>query len=228
MAHRNPTFEQSAAELKRQIELERDAKPFLVLRLPAGEQVLVPLAGRERVSIGRDASVDVSLDGDEQVSRVHAELELVAGSWVVRDDGLSTNGTFVNDDRVGSRRRLTDRDVILIGGTGVLFRDPVLAERPSETVAAPSEVSAQPLTDAQRKVLVELCRPYGGGAQFATPATNREIGERVFLSVDAVKGHLRVLFERYGLSDLPQNEKRVRLAEQALRSGAIRISDLEG
>ena len=228
MAHRNPTFEQSATELKRQIELEREAEPFLVLRPPAGEQVLVPLAGRERVSIGRDAGVDVPLDGDEQVSRVHAELELVAGSWVVRDDGLSTNGTFVNDDRVGSRRRLADRDLILIGGTGVLFRDPALAERPSETVAAPSEVSAQPLTDAQRKVLIELCRPYAAGGQFATPATNREIGERVFLSVDAVKGHLRVLFERYGLSDLPQNEKRVRLAERALRTGSIRIGDLEG
>ena len=226
MAHRNPTFEQSAPELKRQIELEHDAEPFLVLRQPAGAQVLIPLAGRERVSIGRDAGVDVSLD-DEQVSRVHAELELVAGSWVVRDDGLSTNGTFVNDDRVSSRRRLVDRDLILIGGTGVLFRDPALARRPSETVAAPSEVSAQPLTAAQRKVLIELCRPYGAGDQFATPATNREIGERVFLSVDAVKGHLRILFERYGLSDLPQNEKRVRLAEQALRSGAIRIGDLE-
>lgn len=228
MAHRNPTFEQSAAELKRQIELERDSEPFLVLRLPVGEQVLIPLAGRERVSIGRDAEVDVSLDGDDQVSRVHAELELVAGSWVVRDDGLSTNGTFVNDDRVGSRRRLADRDLILIGGTGVLFRDPALAARPSETVAAPSEVSALPLTEAQRRVLVELCRPYGAGGQFATPATNREIGERVFLSVDAVKGHLRILFERYGLSDLPQNEKRVRLAEQALRSGAIRVGDLDG
>ena len=77
-------------------------------------------------------------------------------------------------------------------------------------------------------MLIELCRPYGTGDQFATPATNREIGERVFLSVDAVKGHLRVLFDRYGLSALPQNEKRVRLAEQALRSGAIRIGDLEG
>ena len=75
-------------------------------------------------------------------------------------------------------------------------------------------------------MLIELCRPYGTGDQFATPATRREIGERVFLSVDAVKGHLRVLFDRYGLV-LP-NEKRVRLAEQALRSGAIRIGDLEG
>ncbi len=58
------------------------------------------------------------------------------------------------------------------------------------------------------------------------PATNKEIAERVFLSVDAVKGHLRVLFDRFGLADLPQNEKRARLTEAALRSGAVRISDL--
>jgi pSer/pThr/pTyr-binding forkhead associated (FHA) protein len=228
MAHANPTFEQSVAELKRQIEQERENEPFLVLRVPEGEQLLVPLGGRERVTIGREGGVDVAIAGDDQVSRVHAELELIGGAWVVRDDGLSRNGTFVNGERVGSRRRLADRDVITIGGTGILFRDPVAAERPEATVGAPSAVAMQPLTDAQRRVLIELCRPYGTGDQFATPATNREIGERVFLSVDAVKGHLRVLFDRYGLGDLPQNEKRVRLAEQALRSGAIRISDLEG
>ncbi len=44
MAHLNPTFEQSVAELKRQIEQERENEPFLILRVPAGEQILVPLA----------------------------------------------------------------------------------------------------------------------------------------------------------------------------------------
>lgn len=227
MAHSNPTFDQSAAELKRQIEQERENAPFLILRVPAGEQIVVPLGGRERVTVGREGNVDVAIEGDGQVSRVHAELELVGGSWVVRDDGLSRNGTFVNGERVTSRRRLAERDLITVGGTGILFRDPVAAGRPDATVGAPSAPATQPLTEAQRRVLVELCRPYGTGDRFATPATNREIGERVFLSVDAVKGHLRVLFDRYGLSDLPQNEKRVRLAEQALRSGAIRIGDLE-
>lgn len=226
MPHLNPTYGQAATELQSQIGLEREGDPFLVLRLDSGEQLLVPLVGRERLTIGRDASVDVSLDDDEQVSRLHAELERVAGSWLVVDDGLSTNGTFVNDERVGSRRRLGDRDLIRIGDTGVLFRDPTMTERPGETVAAVGTTAAQSLTDTQRKVLVELCRPYGTGEQFATPATNREIAERVFLSVDAVKGHLRVLFERFDLAALPQNEKRARLAEQALRSGAVRASDL--
>ena len=226
MAELNPTYQQSATELQKQIELEREGAPFLVHRGDDGEQRHSSLADRERLTIGRDDSVDVSLADDEQVSRVHAELELIGGSWVVVDDGLSTNGTFVNDERVGSRRRLADRDLIRIGDTGLLFRDPMAGERPPGTVAAVGTTAAQELTDTQRRVLVELCRPYGTGEKFATPATNKEIAESVFLSVDAVKGHLRVLFDRFDLAELPQNEKRARLAEQALRSGAVRASDL--
>lgn len=227
MAHPNPTFGQSAVELKGQIEIERGGQPFLVLREEAGAQHLVPLGDRERLTIGREADVDVSLDGDEEVSRLHAVMERIGGAWVVVDDGLSTNGTFVNDERVGSRRRLVDRDLIRIGGTGILFRDPASAERSSQTVAAVGTAAARSLTDTQRSVLVALCRPYASGDAFATPATNREIAASVFLSVDAVKGHLRVLFERFGLAELPQNEKRARLAEQALRSGAVRTSELD-
>ncbi len=226
MPELNPTYQQSASELQRQIELERLGDPFLVHRSDDGTQHLSTLSGREGLTIGRDETVDVSLTDDDQVSRVHAELELIGGAWVVVDDGLSTNGTFVNDERVGSRRRLSDRDLIRVGDTGILFRDPAAAEQPAGTVAAVGTTAVQNLTDTQRKVLVELCRPYGTGDGFTTPATNKEIAERVFLSVDAVKGHLRVLFDRFGLADLPQNEKRARLAEQALRSGAVRASDL--
>jgi pSer/pThr/pTyr-binding forkhead associated (FHA) protein len=222
----NPTYGQSASELKRQIELERDGAPFLVHRPAGEEQELVSLGGRERVTIGRDEGADLALADDPEVSRLHAELVLIGGAWVVVDDGLSTNGTFVGDERVGSRRRLADRDLIRIGGTGILFRDPASAEGPGPTVAAGGTSAARELTDPQRRVLVELCRPFASGDRFAVPATNREIAERVFLSVDAVKGHLRILFDRFGLSELPQNEKRARLAEAALRSGAVRVGDL--
>jgi DNA-binding NarL/FixJ family response regulator len=72
----------------------------------------------------------------------------------------------------------------------------------------------------QRRVLVALCRPVQE-REAATPATNREIADEVFLSVDAVKAHLRVLFERFGLGGLPQNEKRARLAASVLVSGVL-------
>ena len=48
----------------------------------------------------------------------------------------------------------------------------------------------------------------------------------MFLSVDSVKGHLRALFEKFGIGDLPQNQKRVRLVELALRQGVISVRDL--
>jgi hypothetical protein len=47
----------------------------------------------------------------------------------------------------------------------------------------------------------------------------------VFLSVDAVKAHLRVLFERFGLDQLPQNEKRARLAATVLAAGILAPRD---
>ena len=37
---------------------------------------------------------------------------------------------------------------------------------------------------------------------------------------------MRTLFEKFGVGDLPQNQKRVRLVELALRSGAISLRDL--
>jgi len=94
-----------------------------------------------------------------------------------------------------------------------------------ETVAA-SELAVVPLTEMQRRVLISLCRPYRDGA-YATPATNREIAGELFLSVDAVKLHLRAMFAKFGLGELAQNQKRAALAEQALRSGAITHRDLE-
>jgi len=75
-------------------------------------------------------------------------------------------------------------------------------------------------------VLVALCRPYRDGGAYARPAPNRQIAEEVFLSVDAVKGHLRTLFARFGLEQLPQNEKRLRLVERALESGAVSRHEL--
>ena len=76
----------------------------------------------------------------------------------------------------------------------------------------------------QRKVLIALFRPVHE-SDSAIPATNRQIAEDVYLTIDAVKAHLRVLFERYGLSQLPQNEKRTRLVAAVLDSGALAPRD---
>ena len=72
----------------------------------------------------------------------------------------------------------------------------------------------------ERKVLIALCRPVLESSS-ATPATNPQIAAEVFISVDAVKAHLGVLFERFGLEDLRQHEKRIRLVAIVLSSGIL-------
>jgi DNA-binding NarL/FixJ family response regulator len=75
-------------------------------------------------------------------------------------------------------------------------------------------------------VLVALCRPLTR-SDSAAPATNEQISSELFLSLSAVKGHLRVLYSRFGLDEAPQNQKRLLLAERALQSMAVRPTDFE-
>jgi hypothetical protein len=77
------------------------------------------------------------------------------------------------------------------------------------------------LTDTQLGILAALCRPIAAGNNYATPATNQEIAEEVFLSVDAVKGHLRTLYRKFGIEDLPHNQKRARLVELAIEGDYV-------
>ena len=107
----------------------------------------------------------------------------------------------------------------------MVFRDPRARQAKSTEVAAQPGTRPE-LTPAQRRVLVALCRPYAGSAEFARPATNQQIANELFLSIPAVKTHLRTLFERFGLGDLPQNEKRARLVQVALNSGTVTSADL--
>jgi pSer/pThr/pTyr-binding forkhead associated (FHA) protein len=219
---------ETARELKARIEAERRGAPFLVYRDAEGQQLIRELeGGRNRLTVGRSGGAELSLDFDPEVSRVHAELERLGDDWTIADDGLSRNGTFVNAERVVGRRRLRDGDALRFGDTLVLFRSPAQASG-EETVPASDRPDVSRVTDAQRRVLVALCRPFREGSEFASPATNKQVADEVFLSVDAVKANLRALFETFEVSDLPQNQKRIRLAELALRSGVISPRDLEG
>ncbi len=214
----------SPAELRERIAAERDETPFLLYRDESGAQRIRTLDGAP-ITVGRRGSNDVCLEWDDQVSRLHAQLERVGDDWTVVDDGLSHNGTFVNGERVSGRRRLQDGDLLRFGETLIAYRDPRQGES-SATEAAPDQITAAELTETQRRVLIALCRPFKHESGFATPATNKQIAEEVFLSVEAVKTHLRTLFGKFGVEQLPQNLKRLRLVERALQSGLISERDL--
>jgi len=189
-------------------------------------QVIVELVPTgERVTVGRRPSNDVVLDWDSEISRVHAALERIGDDWTVVDDGLSHNGTYLNGKRVTSRERLHDGDVINVGGVAIAYRAPGGESVSRPTVTAMGPHVGELLTPAQRRVLIALCRPFKDST-YATPATNQQIADELFVSVDAVKSTLRALFEVFGVDALPQNQKRASLALQALRTGVITRRDL--
>ena len=212
------------AELKARIDAERDGTPFLLYRDGEERQVIARLdEAAPRLTIGRRPGNEIALPWDAEVSRVHAQLERVGGEWSLVDDGLSRNGSYVNGDRLSGRRRLRDGDRLCFGETPMLFRAPDAAGSLSTAVVSTGHGNL-PLTETERKVLIALCRPLDASA-YAAPASNREIAAEVHLSVDSVKAHLRAIFERTGLADVPQNQKRARLAALALVNGLVRQHD---
>ena len=193
--------------------------PCLFYRDEAGRQQMTVLASTAaRLTIGRGQDADLNLFWDGAVSRLHAQLEHVGKDWVLVDDGLSSNGTYLNGERLHARHRMRDGDVILAGGTTISYRSDRVPPSPPTSIAQ-NVVTAKSLSPTQRQVITALCRPYTAGVPYAAPATNQQIADEIFLSVDSVKNHLRTLFGKFGVEDLPQNQKRARLVELAFRSG---------
>jgi pSer/pThr/pTyr-binding forkhead associated (FHA) protein len=216
--------------MQERIRAEREGVPFLLLRDGDGAQQLVRLAiDDDHLTIGRGEGVDLALDWDERVSRVHAELERVGETWALVDDGLSRNGSYVNGKRLRGRRLLEEGDELRLGGTRVVFRAPdAVGGGAATTKVSQSVMAFTAVSDAQRRVLVALCRPFAGGDPWARPATNKDIAAELFLTVPAVKTHLRALYGRFGIEDLGQNEKRLRLAELAFQAGLVSVEDVQG
>ncbi len=172
-----------------------------------------------RVTVGKGPGNDIVLD-DARVSRLHASLEKFAEGWCVSDLG-SSNGTFVNGERIWGAHRLRHRDEMRIGQTRLLFRST------DDAVASRTETEDEPpaLTARERDVLVVLCRPLLARDLFTEPASIKEIATELVISEAAVKQHLANLFDKFELAaDL--SHRRTRLANAAIRRGAVTLGDL--
>ncbi|MBC7671272.1 MAG: trypsin-like peptidase domain-containing protein [Polaromonas sp.] len=71
------------------------------------------------VTVGRHPMSDFRFDPlvDLDVSTRHAEFRNAGGMWIIADLA-STNGTFVNGERITGERRLGEGDVVSFGGNG--------------------------------------------------------------------------------------------------------------
>ena len=212
---------QAEAEHEARLAAERLGVPFLVYRDGEGRQRIHPLErGRRSVTIGRRDEADVSLPWDPECSRLHAELELRAGEWTISDDGLSQNGTWVNELRLVGRRRLADGDDVRVGRTHLIFANPVSIGIGPTLV--PGELSATPsFSDQQQRLLRGLCRPLMGDAEGVAPATDEEISRWAGISARTVTTELDHLTRALGLDDGPPDLRRRELALLALRSGLV-------
>jgi len=212
---------QAEAEHEARLAAERLGLPFLVYRDGEGRQQIRPLErGRRSVTIGRRGEADVSLPWDPECSRLHAELELRAGEWTISDDGLSQNGTWVNELRLVGRRRLSDGDDVRVGRTHLIFANPVSIGIGPTLV--PGELSATPrFSDQQQRLLRALCRPLLGDGDGVAPATDEEISRSAGIPVSTVSTELDHLTRALALDEGPPDVRRRELALLALRSGLV-------
>ncbi len=192
---------------------------YLEVWRPSGV-TLRPLGDSTQVVIGRDTGCEVAFPDDAQVSRRHAVIERLPLGWSIRDLS-SRNGTVVGGERVVASRPLEDRDEIRLGQSRLVFCSMASGARLAATAAAEAPPD---LTRRERDVLQALFGPARTGEMFTEPASTREIADALFVSEAAVKQHLSHLYDKFGIYD--GDRRRVRLANEALRRGAVRIADL--
>ena len=97
---------------------------------------------RNEISIGRDISNEIVIN-DAEVSRRHARLVAQAGGYVIEDQG-STNGTFVNGQRLMGPHMLRPGELILLGENVSLAYETAGYEDAGATMVAASNVPSMP------------------------------------------------------------------------------------
>jgi hypothetical protein len=179
----------------------------------------VDLSG-DRVTVGKSDENDVVLEADPTVSRLHAVLERFPAGWCVNDLG-SSNGTFLNGERIWAPQRLRHGDEVRIGRTRLLFRNSSDVGHPVTDAEAESPV----LTPREHDVLAVLCRPLLDRDLFTDPSSIREIAADLVVSEAAIKQHLANLYVKFDVEE-GATHRRSRLANEALRRGAVTLADL--
>ena len=128
--------------------------------------------GPTGVTIGRDAGCDVVVPSPE-VSRKHAELVPGADGYAVSD--LSTNGVFVNGQRVKGAHTLARGDVIRVGTEEFRFYADVAKTTGERPIASTTPGELPPLPPSARAStpvpgLPAIGRPVPSTAAASTPA----------------------------------------------------------
>ena len=93
----------------------------------------------DQISIGRDSTNEIPVN-DAEVSRHHSRLTFQGGKYVLEDMG-STNGTFVNGQRLTGPRVLKSGEVVSLGEQIVFVYEAVESD-PGATMVSPRKAPA--------------------------------------------------------------------------------------
>jgi pSer/pThr/pTyr-binding forkhead associated (FHA) protein len=190
---------------------------------PSGRE-LITLSG-QRVTIGKAATNLVSLKHDSTVSRLHAVLDNLGFAWSVRDVG-SRNGTYLNGEKISVERVMRSGDELRVGKSRLVFwevKEGDEATADATMSAAPTQLPPR-LTRRELEVLMVLCRPLVSEDPFPEAISVRQMAQELFVTEAAIKQHLQNLYDKFAIPT--EGERRVRLANEAIRRGAITIAML--
>jgi pSer/pThr/pTyr-binding forkhead associated (FHA) protein len=145
-----------------------------VMRSGPTPGVTFPLEG-DQLTIGRDANNGVPIN-DAEVSRKHSRLTFQGGKYVLEDLG-STNGTFVNGQRLAGPVVLKAGDVVSLGEQIVLMYDAINTDtgatiavsRKSARVEPPQAQYAPPPPQQQYATSTPVSTPLAGKKSNMTP-----------------------------------------------------------
>jgi FHA domain-containing protein len=124
-------------------------KPVPYLEDPTG---LEHLLTSDSVTIGRAVSNSIVITS-KRVSREHSCIRRDGWRRILEDLG-STNGTFLNNERIVAGRELRDRDRIKIGDVVFTFHDPDITYR--DSVLPDLEIDASAGVVRVNRKIVEL------------------------------------------------------------------------
>lgn len=102
---------------------------------------IFPMEG-DVLTIGREAGNAIVIN-DAEVSRKHTQFVFQGGKYIVTDLG-STNGTFVNGQRLTGQHILQPGEVISLGEQINLLFESVVPVDPNATMMSPGRQAAMP------------------------------------------------------------------------------------
>jgi pSer/pThr/pTyr-binding forkhead associated (FHA) protein len=178
-----------------------EAKFVLTLRTGPEEGKVFEL-DQETIILGRDVTNDIILS-DAEVSRRHSRLSLSAQGYVLEDLG-STNGTFVNGERLSGPYLLIPGDQIGLSQKLVLSYD-LVADEGVETVAV--EASVEPV--AEPDVEAEVKPEAAPSVDPAIEALVEELSQSEAAESAPAEGEPKEVDEpEKGKEDAPEGEKK--------------------